>query len=448
MLRCRLPSRQPSAATLVFGELSGAIIALMEPDSTPGSLPLAEAMVTWCDSSLVAAIRRAEAAVPAAHLHRYGRPTLDTLASQRRPPQRFRPYTTWGPILAVDDAWEHLFGSLRLQIERGEVALDGVPSFKLGPRVREKLPSDRAAEFVFDPGAGVIFVGGQTFLSVRASLMRMVTRPTAAAAASVMQAGVLPLREALIAWSDPTAVETCKRLEWLYRVREKTLLLPTPYLRSEQDAEPPLESFEAHEIQVPRLALTLAWIALEQDFRSRIEGGELRPMGVQTFPLALTVRESIPHLWAADLQFDFHGARLHVVRHGTTTHSFIAVQVVRDVHVDRTDASRDEHAASYNGARRQTECGIALRSRSGGRKSEWPAVLEALRTHWDALFSSGVPANPPRWTDLARSLHRRMERARPKAGVRVPAEETVRKHLPEIYAQVLGEKGGLPPNDQ
>ena len=71
-----------------------------------------------------------------------------------------------------------------------------------------------------------------------------------------------------------------------------------------------------------------------------------------------------------------------------------------------------------------------------------PLIEEALRLYWDDIFPDGAPPRPEYWTEVARKLVRRATKAPHGRPIKFPKEETVRKHLPVIYARVLGEKGG------
>lgn len=442
----------------------------MSADSRRGALPLAEALIKWSDAELVEAIRRAEAAVPEATLRRHGRWTLEELVTLRRPPQRYRmPAVGNEAVEALDHAWDRLFGAFRLAVERGDVVLEGLAAISFGPRERKRLEPERAAEFLFDPPAGAAFAGLDTYVGVSAF------KPTPARAGVVESRNlsspveVLPLLDAVRAWADPAGIAEYKRMEWLFRQTNRFSLLPTPSIRDDDDAEPLLGGFEPYQRQVTSIALRLAWSSVEHDFRARIERGELLPEGVQTYPMAQADRAPIPHLWAVDFQFEFAAGRLKVVRNNTITHVYVAVRVVRAAPptaavpaIDRveqaasTDArgmALEETAAAsleqvdYERLAAPLENGhpataaSAERARSrGGRKSAMPQVEEALREHWAELFPSGPPEVPPVWADLARRLNRRL---RPKGAspsvVKSPDEETIRKHLPKIYARLLGE---------
>jgi hypothetical protein len=426
------------------------MIPVMESDSRADTLSFADALLTWSDPLLIRAIAQAEAEVTPGELRRRGRPVLERLTTELRPPQSFRPIVLSPAVRRVDDAWDDLFAAWRLKIERELVVLTGVDDLPAGEPKRAELPSARAAEFIFDASAGAVFVGGRVYLGVQ---VRRVSAPVAhdqAAPSAVPRPEVLPLRDALAAWSDPEAVSRYKRLEWLNFSVNNVLVLPTPYLRTASDPEPARESFERYELEVPSIALSMAWSSLEQDFRARIEGGELRPRGVQVYPLAKADREVIPHLWAVDFHFDFSAGRIHVVRHGATTHSFVAVQIVRDQTVAKR--SSVELCAPVTDGQRETTSGsggpTGRSRRNGGRRSDMPVIHAALVDYWDELYPKGPPADPPQWIALGRSLCRRMERARRTSHGRVPALETVRKHLPEIYVRVLVEKGAARSIDQ
>jgi len=299
---------------------------LMHVDSRQGTLPLAEAMIAWSDPALVEAIRTAEALVTPTELHLHERITLDRLATERRPPQLFRRMAFSEAIQRLDQAWDALFASFRMRVERADVTLEGFRRVSFGEPTLDVLPHARAAEFKFDPGAGAVFLGGQTYLSVRGSLN------TAGVEAAASNRGlarrpaqeVLPLLAALIAWSDQSLVDSYKRFEFL---APGLLNRPSdaPAVRTSSDPEPAAESFTDWDKRQPKWAIMLAWAALLCDFRGRIEDGTLRPAGVQTWPLEETERKPIPHLWAADFKFDFMSNRIDVVRANVRTRSYMAV---------------------------------------------------------------------------------------------------------------------------
>ena len=277
----------------------------------------------------------------------------------------------------------------------------------------------------------------------------------------------LPMREALIRWCDPQLIERIKRIETdVHRDesrRRKLVRLsdhPGPAVEPNHDG-----------LRVAGQALREIWGELLRDFRQRIERGEIFLLGVSTWPLPETERRPIPSLWAADFWFDVGENRVHVVQHGRTVHSYVAVtatsvqprpkadpidELLTLVMRTATGVARSEPSETAPIAPRaapvQTiQTCVAAESATPtkrpkakrGRKSCEAIIEEALREHWDLTEKHKRTNGLPVWIALANALWKRLnERRRRGWGGPVPKHGTIRLALPGLYARLLKEKTG------
>lgn len=413
----------------------------MTSESNRGPMPLADALIAWSNPELVDEVRRAETLIPASTIRQLNRWTLDDLRALRRNPCRYRtPAFGVANLAVLDAAWDRLCGAFRLRVERGEITLDGVPTITIGPASPVRLPRDQAAAFEFDPAAGAVFVEITTYVGVTANLPVQCDKEPPNGVSESGQGSVLalPLPAAIVAWGEPYLVRLLTHPTVASRAprgpsrHPPAALVPTSHSADEPAVRAMREHFLLH------YAAKGLVKALEQDLRRRLEYGELVLHAVQTWPARKTERESVPGLWASDFWFDLKANQVGIVQFDRTTHRYGAVLITRapqaSAHKPSPTVAPASAGSAPDSARARTVTSPI------GRKSAAPSIEAALRQHWDGLFPSGPPPQPPVWTELAGRLLRRMRRpVTGQTSVTFPAKNTLRKHLPKIYMRILTE---------
>jgi hypothetical protein len=413
----------------------------MMSESNRGPMPLADALIAWSNPELVDEVRRVETLIPASTIRQLKRWTLDDLRALRRTPCRYRtPAFGVANLAVLDAAWDRLCGAFRSRVERGEITLDGVPTITIGPVSPMRLPRDQAAAFEFDPAAGAVFVGITTYVGVTANLpVRCDKKPPN----GVLESGqdsvlALPLPAAIVAWGEPNLVRLLTHPTVASRAprgpsrHPPAALVPTSHSADEPAVRAMREHFLLH------YAAKGLVEALERDLRRRLEYGELVLHAVQTWPARKTERESVPGLWASDFWFDLKANQVGILQFGHATHRYAAALITRAAQASAHKPSPSAVPVSAGGApgaaREKTVAS------PGGRRSAAPSIEAALRQHWDAVFPNGPPLQPPVWTELAAKLLRRVRtHAGGQTGIKFPAKDTLRKHLPKIYMRILTE---------
>jgi hypothetical protein len=127
---------------------------------------------------------------------------------------------------------------------------------------------------------------------------------------STEQSG-LPLREGLVRWCDKELVEAVRAAEKFFNeveLRERGRINLGGGNRGMRQV---VRNRDAIHFGVK--ALNHTWECLLEDFRRRIEEGQLFLCGVQTLPKRYEVSEPIPSGWATDFEFDFFKNVVRVV---------------------------------------------------------------------------------------------------------------------------------------
>jgi hypothetical protein len=252
----------------------------------------------------------------------------------------------------------------------------------------------------------------------------------------------LCLFDALRSWSDPKLVEAVRVRERRYTAIELSgarcsRLVPDTKLRM-----PPRDNSLSG---ISLSWLYAAWDALERDFKRRLTRGELFAAGVEAAPKRGIAHVPIPGVWAADFVFDFDR---DVIKVGTGRYT--AVLISRTEWIIPSPESVREPATPPN---RESDAGAASQpfpsageketAGERGRASMRPVIAQAVRDYWPDVcaFVRRQGGERPNWSELARMLHKRMDKAASTApGVSIPHQDTIRTRLPDIYAEVLSEK--------
>lgn len=447
----------------------------MGSEPRQGPLPLAEAILAWSEPHLIDAIRAAEAQFHPDEWARLDRDPLDKITDRRMQPRRGRTINLAGPdprLRPLDRAWEAVLNALRLKVERGEICLTGR---MIRPDMRaeaDPIPSVWATELHFDVRGAAIFIRDQVYAAVTAAMPSRDKRlvgtvregaagPSGEDAPASREADRLTLLQAIVRWSDAklvARVQDEERKLIAYELHQ----YPMPKLLDESEWRQPTS--RSWMVPTDYVFLTAAWNDLIIDFRTRLVRGEFHLRGVMAQPHRARTEDVLPGVWAADYRFDFlhdavslDGARYIAVR--------AAYGAAPEVDLTQGDAevppgrnapeeggrSGDEGltgGATAIGIYPTSPAPLQHAIRAGGREPAPPLIEEALRVHWDDLFPAGAPSRPESWVQLANSLSKRVKRAKPSLGGVFPKEETVRKHLPKIYAQLLDEKARTRASDQ
>lgn len=172
------------------------LVAAPEPAPAPepaASRPLRDALLTWCDASLIEALRREEARFSEREHAALGLPLLSEPAAMR---QTGRDDWMSGGLTdtVLRRAWARLLDDLRQRVERGELFLEGVRLAPERSTVPEEISNSWAADLEFDLDRNVIRLGQERFgaiaVSTRPSRWQPLVEPAASAgrAASVRSA--------------------------------------------------------------------------------------------------------------------------------------------------------------------------------------------------------------------------------------------------------------------
>jgi hypothetical protein len=277
------------------------------------------------------------------------------------------------------------------------------------------------------------------------------TPPTSAESANSRS-----LREALLAWCDPALVAVVRQ--------EETRLTPHQYgqtglpLLSEPSAlANPAKAAGWMSGGSSYTTLRQAWGRLLNDLRQRLEREDLFLEGVRLAPRRGIARETLHGAWTADMLFDVERNSVTLgddrfgaitvsrqrpaseITHPGTSPDTGAVAPPGTASGHQSEADSQSAAASASGAK-------AMRPRrERGRASYAPLIRQSVLDNWDAVEAHVArrAGGSPGWSELARTLHKRLVRAAgDKSPGAIPHEQTIRTRLPKIYEAILTEKGG------
>ncbi|HWX49967.1 MAG TPA: hypothetical protein VNZ61_18120 [Roseomonas sp.] len=222
------------------------------------------------------------------------------------------------------------------------------------------------------------------------------------------------LRKAVHTFCDATLLS-----EWMDACR---IPVPTSIPRTQADFE------RRQELTAPR---DEAWKLLIADFRRRIASGEIVLEGFQVRPVLVNTRSQFPTAWEPLLQFEWERNAVFIRRA-----EFVGVTVRR--HTAKVSRQSLSSLPSQSCA---AETEAVPRRR--GRESFAPLIEADLRAHWDETQArtNRASTGEPLWSELARIVYKRLVRQHSRRnGSKVPHEQTIRKHLPKIYRQLLSDK--------
>jgi hypothetical protein len=176
--------------------------------------------------------------------------------------------------------------------------------------------------------------------------------------------------------------------------------------------------------------------ALLADLRSRVASGEVVLEGLQIGPGAPAIERSrVPALWGPLLQFNFkkdivgaRGAEFALVR---ASRAVVGIAPVASSQPAHAPPAEDFVAVEHKATRR-----------AGGRGNFAPMIEALLREMWEQIQRrlEETGRKVPVWSELARTMEKRLKNAAANNGKPVPHVDTIRTRLPEIYERVLSEK--------
>ena len=415
----------------------------MNPESIPGILPLAEALRAWSNPELLRAVEVAEAPFTLDQCDQHQREWLAEIIHRRQHPQRKRREPVEPRYQALENAWYQLFVDFNAKVASGEIVLWGRMITPLARADAEPLPAVWADELLYHPGRGTVLFRENAYRDVTVGPRSSAALLEARLRATRRAAGPIPLAAALREWTDPALLSEVCRHEREHTPYEMAILTTHLLLSKAEDLAQP--SGHRWMLGAPDFTRFMAaWHALENDFRARLVRGEFHLRGVMAKPRREQHSEILPGAWAADLAFDFQGDAVRVddARYVAVTASYGAGPG------DEFANSSSERANGALGDQAMAPTPTAPRRHRGGRMNTKSVVEEALRAHWDELFPKGAPVDPGPWTRLASRLIKRVGTSGHQRRIGFPQEETVRKHLREIYGRLVVEKGEIAPNDQ
>ncbi|MFH5927331.1 hypothetical protein [Roseomonas xinghualingensis] len=151
-----------------FAEVEAVLGPAPSSDATAlRSLPLWDALVTWCEPKILCDIRRHEGWFRPEEIRGFEHPTLGAAGDGRQVLRR----DAYPRVREkLEHLWEELTRDLQRRIERGEIFLRGVQTHPELRETHEAIPSPWAADFRFDCVAGAVTVAGRRYISVICSL--------------------------------------------------------------------------------------------------------------------------------------------------------------------------------------------------------------------------------------------------------------------------------------
>lgn len=241
---------------------------------------------------------------------------------------------------------------------------------------------------------------------------------------------------ALLTWCDASLVQDLRDRERRHTEYDLSALSRGYISRAEELRRP----FEREwMLGAPDLTLVLeAWQRLERDFGRRMEAEEFYLSGVQTSPDLTTTPRPIPGVWASDCQFNFQKGTVTVANRRFVAVSASRVEAAEPATspIAGSNASDDPGptgSAGNDGGERQRR----------GRDAHTATIRAGLIDGWETVQRQVQRDGSPNWSEIARTVERRLKAMRAKDGTTIVSQfHTIRTRLPDIYAEVLIEKGG------
>ncbi len=323
-----------------------------------------------------------------------------------------------------------LGADLSARVRRGEFHLRGRLRQPGSPAALVVVPLAPSTMLSIDPEADSITTKDGSYAEVEAVL-----GPAPSSPAGIEAPRSMPLWDALVSWCDPVLLCDIRRNE-RYFSRDELRSFGRPTLGAAEDGT----SMLGHDaFQRVRERLSHLWDDLALDLKKRIELGQVHLQGVQTHPVREIERKPIPSAWATDFRFDFPACTLTVDGYRYVSVICSLDRPVASAAVASSSEGTISDAADVPEDVLDTaEAGEA--QRAVGRENFAPLIEADLRANWDAVRRQAArnPGERPVWTELARAVRKRLGKGRRDGGrAKIPHEDTIRKHLPDIYERLL-----------
>jgi hypothetical protein len=174
-----------------------------------------------------------------------------------------------------------------------------------------------------------------------------------------------------------------------------------------------------------------AWAALESDFRAQIAAEVLVLRGLMVAPNLADARSQVPAIWSPLLRF--YVAR-NIVAAGDK--KFIGVTVSRSAKLDVVVAAYPAEVPKI------ADDLPAPSKRRRGNAPATPLIEACLRADWEDVcrYAAKGRTGVPNWPNLAKSVLKWLNKEQRDRHTKLPAFDTIRKHLPMIYAELLRDK--------
>lgn len=274
---------------------------------------------------------------------------------------------------------------------------------------------------------------GCQLASTSGEVGRMSDSPIPSGAALGMPAEP-PLWKAALTWCEPTLVQELLDANVAYCAARKIPPCENPFPTSRDKTWNRAAALVGGGWLAPSQRRDAAVAKVDVDLRQRMASRQVILSGLKVKPEVASSRTVLSEWWADHLAFDWeHGTvvvydALYV---GVTSH---AVQIQHDPPEQATGSAQLGNASEPP-------------RRPVGRASYRPIIEAELAAHLRERERSlrAFAAGEPNQSQLATALEKRLKRLQPdKVAVAggLPKHETIRKHVRDILALALGDKGG------
>lgn len=247
----------------------------------------------------------------------------------------------------------------------------------------------------------------------------------------------LPLRDAMLRWCDQSLVQSAIAADAEFKAAPPEPRGPS-WFRGDS-----LEEVRAwRAAPSPRRNLKqraeLAWQALIDNFRTLVATEAVVLSGLQTKPSLAFVRSDVPPAWASQMRFSVDSSRVRIA-----DLQFVDVMARQRTNAQAAQQSESPRAGPGASDTLYLEDELPSKPRAKpGRKSTADLIKQALLGRWAEVTAEAGRAatNRPNFARLAKSLRKQLMRQRPALDEkRIPQEDTIRRNLPSIYDELLGE---------
>jgi hypothetical protein len=243
----------------------------------------------------------------------------------------------------------------------------------------------------------------------------------------------LPLWEAALAWCDPTLAQELLDANAAYYAARSQPCSRNPFRTKKEFTIIRNMALVGSPALAPSQRRDAAVTKVEVDLRQRIAARQVVLTGLRVEPELSHTRTALSREWANHMEFGWEDS---------------TVSVRNEVYFDvagRAVALQPRHSGTAHGLEPAEQIDPRP-SRPPGRTSHKPIINAALAAYLSEMGKSleAFAAEIPNQSHIARALETRLKKLHPdkaKAGG-LPGRETIRKHVRDILASALVEKGG------